>query len=61
MNYIDSRKAHPWELQNNYVIASNGFMLNWLYHFNFGEKVHLVNRKILLGYQKNELSVGLAL
>lgn len=61
MSYIESRKQHPIELQNNYVYAQNGFLFNWLYHYNLGEKHHLINRKILLGYQKDDISVGLAL
>lgn len=61
MNYVESRKAHPVELQNNYVITGKDFLFNWLYHYNLGEKPHLISRKILLGYQKDDISVGLAL
>lgn len=52
---------HPIELQNNYVFAGNGLLFNWLYHYNLGQKNHLINRKVLMGYQKDDISVGLAL
>lgn len=61
VNIFKKESKYNWDLQVNNFLTCSGFFLNYLFTVNYANSISINNRKVLLGYEKNDINANLEL